>query len=100
MISVISVMGYDFFSSPLMLKGELKGVLSRGCDGCMNPLRLAALDASPFCFAKRGGNGVLPLSPVSGETLPLHASPQPLICVSFLGEGGDFAGCIASVETY
>ncbi len=21
----------------------------------MNPLRLAALDASPFCFAKRGG---------------------------------------------
>ena len=22
---------------------------------CMNPLRLAALDASPFCFAKRGG---------------------------------------------
>ena len=22
----------------------------------MNPLRLAALDASPFCFAKRGGH--------------------------------------------
>ena len=23
----------------------------------MNPLRLASLDASPFCFAKRGGAG-------------------------------------------
>ena len=28
--------------------------------GCMNPLRLAALDASPFCFAKRGGMRGIP----------------------------------------
>ncbi len=43
--------------SLLIIKGELKGVSSHAlplCDG-MNPLRLAALDASPFCCAKRGG---------------------------------------------
>ena len=35
--------------------------------GCVNPLRLASLAASPFCFAKRGGHLSLPLD-VQGGT--------------------------------
>ena len=43
------------YPSPLMCKGELKGGQSeRSPSGGMNPLRLASLDASPFCFGKKG----------------------------------------------
>ena len=34
--------------------------------GCVNPLRLASLAASPFCFAKRGGHLSLPLDVQGG----------------------------------
>ena len=39
----------------------------------MNPLRLATLDASPFCCAKRGGAPLVLLTfpPLAGETLML-----------------------------
>ena len=39
-------------SLPLDVQGGIKGGLD---DVAVNPLRLAALAASPFCFAKRGG---------------------------------------------
>ena len=36
---------------------DVEGGIEWGLDwmGCMNPLRLALLAASPFCFAKMGG---------------------------------------------
>ena len=40
---------------PIKHQEEIEGV---HMGGDMNPLRLATLDASPFCFAKRGGNVV------------------------------------------
>ena len=39
--------------------------------GCMNPLRLASLDASPFCGAKGGGK-VCPAAPGDHKESPLR----------------------------
>ncbi len=63
--------------------------------GGMNPLRLAALDASPFCGAKGGGFGgggrgslcppyrstgqASDISPLAGETRPTPSRAYPAI---------------------
>ena len=43
-------------------------------DDGMNPLRLAALVASPFCFAKRGGSAGLNHSSKNITPIPLQKS--------------------------
>ena len=48
-----------------------------GCCAGMNPLRLAALAASPFCFAKRGG-----------RLFPFRVAKKGGVCLAY-GEPGD-----------
>ena len=54
-------------------KGELKGVQS---GYAVNSLRLATLDASPFCCEKRGGTANSSLLPLKEESNPFPFSPS------------------------
>ena len=56
-------------SLPLDVQGGIQGGLD---DVAVNPLRLAALAASPFCFRKKGRASPCPLRSAKGDSPLSH----------------------------